>query len=59
MIYRTHLTNFGYSTYVGPDLDQAKASALKAGFECVIYYDDQLMLSYAPISGWRGLVASE
>jgi len=59
MIYRTYLTNFGYFTYVGPDLDQAKASALKAGFECVIYCDHEPLLSHHPVSGWRGLVASE
>jgi hypothetical protein len=58
MIYRTYLINFGYSCYMGSNLDQARSAAVAAGFECVIYCDDQPILSYAPLSGWRGLVAS-
>ena len=54
MTYRTFLVNFGYSKYVGSSLDQAKAAAMQAGFESVIYLNEQPILSYSPIGGWRG-----
>lgn len=58
MIYNTYLTNFGYSVYEGPVLSLAKAAAVKAGFECVIYKDGEPILTYSPIQGWRGTVNS-
>lgn len=54
--YRTFLVNFGYATYVGPSLAQAKESAVQKGFEAVIYENDVPMLSWSPIQGWRGLI---
>jgi len=57
MQYRCHLVNFGYSKYMGPSLDQARAAAVATGFECAIYADQQLILSWSPIQGWRELVA--
>lgn len=54
MTYRTFLVNFGYSKYEGASLAEAKAEALRAGFESVIYQGSHPILSYSPISGWRG-----
>lgn len=53
-MYITYLTNFGNAIYEGDDLQAAKGAAIKAGFECDIYEHYQLILSYSPISGWRG-----
>lgn len=55
-MYRTYLTNFGHSIYEGDDLKAAKGAAVKACFESVIYENDTAVLTYCPISGWRGLV---
>lgn len=55
MTYRTHLINFGHDVYVGDSLARARESAVAAGFEVVIYADDEAILSYSPIQGWRGL----
>lgn len=55
--YRTYLVNFGFSKYQGPHLDVAKAAAVKSGFESVIYADEQPILTWSPIGGWRGMVA--
>ena len=54
-MYRVHLVNFGRDVYEGDDLTLARAAAVKSGFESVIYADSQPILSYSPISGWRGL----
>lgn len=56
MIYRTHLVNFGYDKYNGVSLTRARELAVASGFECVIYADQQPILSWAPVGGWRGLV---
>ena len=58
MNYWTYLTNFGYSKYMGPSLCEAKAAAVQAGFESVIYCGSTPVLSWSPVGGWRGLVAS-
>ena len=58
MTYRTYLVNFGYSCYMGACLTQARTQAVASGFHCVIYKDEQPILSYDPVSGWRGLVNS-
>ena len=57
-MYRVHLTNFGYDVYVGHDLNCAREATVKAGFESVIYQHDEPILSYSPISGWRGMVVT-
>lgn len=65
-MYRVHLINFGNDVYKGDDLTLARAAAVKSGFECVIYHEQPIdpkwgkvelpMLSYNPISGWRGMI---
>lgn len=57
MTYRTYLVNMGFNKYEGGSLAEAKAAAVASGFESVIYADAQPILSWSPISGWRGLVA--
>jgi hypothetical protein len=58
MIYKTLLLNFHQIKYEGTSLKQAKAEAIRAGFESVIYQDEQPILSYSPVGGWRGLSMS-
>lgn len=58
MTYRTVLVNFGYEKYQGPSLAEAKAAAVRAGFEAVIYAENQPIISYSPIGGWRGMIAT-
>ena len=53
MMYKVWLTNFGYSIYEGSDLDEAIVKAVKCGFECEVFHPDGV-LSYSPISGWKG-----
>lgn len=55
MTYKTLMVNFGIVKYLGSNLQHAKQMALSTGFECVIYADDQPVLSYSPVGGWRGL----
>jgi hypothetical protein len=66
-MYRVHLINFGRDVYEGDDLTLARSAAVKAGFESVIYQtqlpenpkwgrEELPILSYSPISGWRGLI---
>lgn len=55
--YRTFQVNFGFASYVGPDLTEARASAVSKGFEAVVYENDVPILSWSPIQGWRGMVA--
>lgn len=52
-IYQTSLVNFGYDVYTGSSLEEAKAAAIKAGFESVILLDGALVASFSPISGWK------
>lgn len=52
-IYQTSLINFGYDVYTGSSLEEAKAAAIKAGFESVILLDGALVASFSPISGWK------
>lgn len=52
-IYQTSLVNFGYDVYSGDSLDEAKAAAVKAGFEAAILLDGALVAWYSPISGWK------
>jgi hypothetical protein len=59
MTYRTFLINFGYNKYEGPCLTQAKAAAVSAGFESVIYLNEEPILSYNPIGGWRGFLSHQ
>lgn len=68
-MYRVYLINFGRDVYEGHDLDLARSAAVRAGFECVIYQtqlperkwgkEELPILSYSPISGWRGLIGSD
>jgi hypothetical protein len=68
-MYRVHLVNFGRDVYRGDDLALARAAAVQAGFDCVIYqtqlperkwgWEELPILSYSTISGWRGMIASE
>lgn len=57
--YKTRLINFGYNLYEGDSLAAARSSAVRAGFESVITQDDQPILSYSPLGGWRGLVTTQ
>lgn len=52
-IYQTSLVNFGYDVYTGNSLEEAKAAAIKAGFESVILLDGATVATYSPISGWK------
>lgn len=53
-VYQTWLINFGLLKYEGTDLDEAKAAALRAGFEATILEDGSPLLSWSPVGGWRG-----
>jgi hypothetical protein len=55
-MYRVYLVNFGYDVYQGDVLEHARSAAVKAGFESVIYQHCAPILSYSPISGWRGIM---
>jgi hypothetical protein len=52
-IYQTILVNFGYDVYTGRSLEEARAAAVKAGFESVILLDGAHVASYSPIGGWK------
>ena len=52
-IYKVRLTNFGYYIYEGHDEQLARKKAEMAGFECIIYTNDELTGSCSPITGWR------
>lgn len=54
-MYRTYLLNFGYDTYVGPSIEEAVYAAKKACFEAVIYLDDNIVMSFSPISGVKNV----
>jgi hypothetical protein len=68
-MYRVYLVNFGRDVYEGDDLTHARAAVVKAGFESVIYQtqlperkwgkEELPILSYNPISGWRGMIGSD
>ena len=51
-IYQTTLINFGNDVYIGSSFEEAKAAALKAGFESVVLLDGAYVGSYSPIKGW-------
>lgn len=54
MKFRVHLTNFGYDldgTFT--TFEEAETAARKAGFQCGIWYGDELAGTYCPLFGIR------
>jgi hypothetical protein len=54
-MYKTILTNFNNVIYEGVDQMMAIAKAQLSGFEAVVYAPDGKVMSYSPISGWKGM----
>ena len=55
-MYQTWLVNFNVCKYEGDDLTIARSAAVKSGFESVIMRDNETILSWSPVGGWRGHV---
>jgi hypothetical protein len=54
--YTTYLINFHMCKYEGDNLSDARSAAVKSGFESVIMRDNEVILSWSPVGGWRGHV---
>jgi len=52
-MFKTLLINFGNVVYEGDDQKEAARIAVDAGFEAVIYEDNELIATYSPLVGLR------
>ena len=52
-MYKVWTTNFGTVVYIGIDIEVAMQAAVTTGFECTMSEEDEITMSWSPISGWR------
>lgn len=53
IMYRTIMTNFNITKYIGDELIKAIDTAEQCGYECHILRDNEVIGEYSTISGWR------
>ena len=58
-MYMVVLPNFSNIIYEGESYEVAKAKILNAGFEAIIYKNDELFSFYSPISGWKHWIPNQ
>ena len=53
-MYSVHLTNFeNREIYRGDDLSAAMIKAASIGFESYLMEDDEVIMTWSPIGGWK------
>lgn len=54
MKFKVWLINFGYDVFASDSLDECMAAAVKTGFECAVFNEDNEVVKFwTPIGGWR------